>query len=253
MFCPKCGAENPAGSRFCGACGAPFSAPAPQPAPQPFPQPIPGPVPIQPAGSFSAPVLVATIALVAGGLCTLFPWVDLNLGAIPNAASSLFQLGLSSVVSFTLSGATSILDILMDMVGAIGSVAGGDLGATAIRQMTDGAGIVSAVLALISLLWVASLTLVSVAAFNAVSSRGSDLRLMTPAGVVVAATALAWIAFIGYVNSSVSTAFSQLAALGGSATVIGSLFSPTPFTWAALLGGLVAVVVPLLVRRGTVR
>lgn len=32
MFCPKCGAQNPDGARFCGSCGAPFAARAPQPA-----------------------------------------------------------------------------------------------------------------------------------------------------------------------------------------------------------------------------
>jgi len=33
--CKKCGRENPAAYRFCGACGTPLSTPPPRPAPQP--------------------------------------------------------------------------------------------------------------------------------------------------------------------------------------------------------------------------
>ena len=29
MFCPKCGAQNPDGAKFCGSCGAAISANAP--------------------------------------------------------------------------------------------------------------------------------------------------------------------------------------------------------------------------------
>ena len=37
MFCPKCGAQNPDGAKFCGSCGAAQSAGAPAAAPSATP------------------------------------------------------------------------------------------------------------------------------------------------------------------------------------------------------------------------
>lgn len=252
MYCPKCGAENPAGARFCGTCGAPFSAPAPQPTPQPYPQPAPRPMPAVVAGPFSTPALVATIAVAAAGVCTLLPWVDLNIGAIPNAASSLSQLGISSVVSLTLSAATSGLGTVTSMLSSLSSVAGGEQ-LVYLQQITSSAGILGAVLSALSILGAASLALASIAVFNAITSRGSDLRVMVPAGGVIALTAVGWIALLGFVNSSISSFFAQLAAISSSTIALGTLFSPTPFTWIALLGGLAATILPLLIRRGIIR
>lgn len=71
MFCPKCGAKNPDGAKFCGACGEPFrSAPAPAPAAAPTAA-APGAAPTtfpQAAPTTGKTLPKKTIAIVAGAV-----------------------------------------------------------------------------------------------------------------------------------------------------------------------------------------
>ena len=82
MFCPKCGAKNPDGAKFCGACGEPFrSAPAPAPAAAPTAA-APGAAPTtfpQAAPTTGKTLPKKTIAIVAGAVVVVVAVVAVAL------------------------------------------------------------------------------------------------------------------------------------------------------------------------------
>lgn len=82
MFCPKCGAKNPDGAKFCGACGEPFrSAPAPAPAAAPA-SAAPGAAPTtfpQAAPTTGKTLPKKTIAIVAGAVVVVVAVVAVAL------------------------------------------------------------------------------------------------------------------------------------------------------------------------------
>lgn len=92
MFCPKCGAKNEDGAKFCGACGAPIpqpaSAPAPdaQPAGAPAPGQVPGPVPGPVPGSAPTPSPIASgasqLGSLAGNIGGILPLARIIAGAV---------------------------------------------------------------------------------------------------------------------------------------------------------------------------
>lgn len=86
MFCPKCGNQQPDGTRFCGVCGAPLGTPttgAPAggtPTPGPF---VPPQQPFSPAGARGASGVnvYALIAAVVAVLAVVFlnqPWLSMS-------------------------------------------------------------------------------------------------------------------------------------------------------------------------------
>ena len=123
MFCPKCGAQLPDGSKFCAKCGAKIAAAqpaggAPAPGPAPAPTPVPGPLP-QPkknVGALAA-LAVAAVVIVAIAVFALrgcgakgYGSADELAQSIGNATEKLFEEDLSSgsLVSYT--------DGLLDML-----------------------------------------------------------------------------------------------------------------------------------------
>lgn len=82
MFCPKCGAKNPDGAKFCGACGEPFrSASAPAPAAAPTAA-APGAAPTtfpQAAPTTGKTLPKKTIAIVAGAVVVVVAVVAVAL------------------------------------------------------------------------------------------------------------------------------------------------------------------------------
>lgn len=85
MFCPKCGAQNPEGAKFCKGCGAPLGgrpatapyagAPGAMPSPSTMPGTMPGAVPMgagKPRPKVKPPVVavVAIVVVLAIGLAT---------------------------------------------------------------------------------------------------------------------------------------------------------------------------------------
>ena len=73
MFCPKCGAQNPDGAKFCGSCGAAQSAGAPAAAPSATPPSAA----TKPSGKKSFPkAIIAAVAAIAAIAIVAFAAVN---------------------------------------------------------------------------------------------------------------------------------------------------------------------------------
>lgn len=133
MFCPKCGSQQPDGSKFCGVCGAPISAPnqptgpGPQPSgvgPQPSgvgPQPwTPTPqagIGVGPAHGLNVFALAAAIVAVLAIFFLNMAWIsipgiggfgDMSVGDINGYIQGLTGLA-SSLGGSSLSGEAGML------------------------------------------------------------------------------------------------------------------------------------------------
>lgn len=123
MFCPKCGAQLPDGSKFCAKCGAqiaaaqPSGGAAPAPAPVPGPAPAPMPQPKKHVGPIvaiaAAAVIIVAIAVFALRGCgggNGYGSADELAKATSTATEKMFAGGFSSdsLVQFT----NSLLDML---------------------------------------------------------------------------------------------------------------------------------------------
>lgn len=105
MFCPKCGAKNEDGAKFCGACGAPIpqpeSTPAPgtQPAGAPAPGQVPGPVP----GPAPTPSPISggasQLGNLAGNLGGILPLARIIAGAVMIVCFFLPLYSLAGLIS----------------------------------------------------------------------------------------------------------------------------------------------------------
>lgn len=121
MFCPKCGSQQPDGSKFCGVCGAPISAPSqpvgpgPQPSgvgPQPWtPTPQTG-VGVRPVQGLNVFALAAAIVAVLVIFFLNMAWIsvpgfggigDMSVGDINGYIQGLSGLA-SSLGGSSLSG-----------------------------------------------------------------------------------------------------------------------------------------------------
>lgn len=266
MFCPKCGSENPDGSKFCGVCGASF-APAPAPAPGPVPgqqsyapyggapvPPAPSAVPTNLYGAsrgLALPIVIAVVAVVVGTLSMLMPWVDIKLGSIPNAASDFYEVGMSPTLSFTLASATSIIGLIADLLGASIKAATGQGYSSnlyMVQEVSDGLGMARIVTTVIWVLWIASIVLVAIAVYDTVSSKGSSTKLLGPAGITCAVDALAWVIVMGSLDGTVRDALTSTGTATSSAVIAAS-----PFVWVTLVCGIVAIVVAILHKQGILR
>lgn len=140
MFCPKCGTQNPDGSKFCSGCGqplAPASQSASQPAPtsQPAPQPAAfatsraaGPAAYSTAGAVRhtgiavGPVWLshALIAvLVVAGILLFQSWAEIPLAQISYATSRSAQAGAPSSIGFGVLGVVCIVVPVLERLGII--------------------------------------------------------------------------------------------------------------------------------------
>lgn len=257
MFCPKCGSENPDGSKFCGVCGASFSAPAPAPAPSPY-QSVPtshmggyaAPAPF--AGGISAPVIAAAVALVVAALCMLQAWASINLASIPGS-SSLASMGIGTSVGLTLPTSVSVVDLVagglstvFQAVSAYSSMSTSDM--VEAKALVDAIGLARVVCMVAWVLWIAAIVLVSISVFQAVSTKGRSCTLLIPAGVACAVDAVGWVVLMGMINDSVSSSLAN-----SSTMLMGDVVTATPFVWVTLVCGVAAAAVAILHRKGILR
>lgn len=253
MFCPKCGSENPGGSKFCGVCGASFSAPAPSPyqsvptshmggyaAPAPF------------AGGISAPVIAAAVALVVAALCMLQAWASINLASIPGS-SSLASMGIGTSVGLTLPTSVSVVDLVVgglstvfQAVSAHSSMSTSDM--VEAKALVDAIGLARVICMVAWVLWIAAIVLVSISVFQAVSTKGRSCTLLIPAGVACAVDAVGWVVLMGMINDSVSSSLAN-----SSTMLMGDVVTATPFVWVTLVCGVAAAAVAILYRKGILR
>lgn len=260
MFCPKCGTQNPDGSKFCSGCGQPL-APASQPAsaPQPAPQPAAfatsraaGPAAYSAAGAVRhagiavGPVWLsyALIAvLVVAGVLLFQSWAEIPLAQISYATSGSAQAGAPSSIGFGVLGVSQ----LAGTIGSLGSLAGNFMSssqASALSSVTQA----TVPLAIVTLLWAASLVLIAINVHELLMHKGAGEKLLIACGVVLVALCVAWMLFVGSVDSSI------LSALGAASQFVTfHVFVATPFAWVTLVLGVVCIVVPVLERLGIIR
>ena len=260
MFCPKYGTQNPDGSKFCSGCGQPL-APASQPAsaPQPAPQPAAfatsraaGPAAYSAAGAVRhagiavGPVWLsyALIAvLVVAGVLLFQSWAEIPLAQISYATSGSAQAGAPSSIGFGVLGVSQ----LAGTIGSLGSLGGNFMSssqASALPSVTQA----TVPLAIVTLLWAASLVLIAINVHELLVHKGAGEKLLIACGVVLVALCVAWMLFVGSVDSSI------LSALGAASQFVTfHVFVATPFVWVTLVLGAVCIVVPVLERLGIIR
>ena len=260
MFCPKCGTQNPDGSKFCSGCGQPLapatqSASAPQPAPQPAAfatSRAAGPAAYSTAGAVRhtgiavGPVWLsyALIAvLVVAGVLLFQSWAEIPLAQISYATSGSAQAGAPSSIGFGVLGVSQ----LAGTIGSLGSLAGNFMSssqASALSSVTQA----TVPLAIVTLLWAASLVLIAINVHELLVHKGAGEKLLIACGVVLVALCAAWMLFVGSVDSSILSAFGA-----ASQFVTFHVFVATPFAWVTLVLGVVCIVVSVLERLDIIR
>lgn len=264
MFCPKCGAENPNGSKFCGVCGTPFATPqGTTPAPQQTVYSNPGTyagtgqygggavIGSSYASGMSVALIAAAVLLLVAGICLLQPWASFNLSAFPNSSSAVAVLGPS--IGFTLPTLTSVVDLFaggLDKAVQTAMSLSSSLSSDVLeaKAMADSLGTARIVCTIIWIVWVATLALVAIAIYEVVSSKGSNHKMLVPAGALCAVDSLGWIIAMGVIDGSARDTL-----MSTSGQVITGLVTATPFVWVTLLCGVAAVVVAVLHKQGILR
>lgn len=197
MFCPKCGTQSPDGSKFCSGCGQPL-APASQPAsaPQPAPQPAAfatsraaGPAAYSTAGAVrhtgiaAGPVWLsyALIAvLVVAGVLLFQSWAEIPLAQISYATSGSAQASTPSSIGFGVLGVSQ----LAGTIGSLGSLAGNFMSSSQASALSSVAQ-ATVPLAIVTLLWAASLVLIAINVHELLVHRGAGEKLLIACGVVL--------------------------------------------------------------------
>lgn len=264
MFCPKCGTQNPDGSKFCSGCGQPLapatqSASQPASAPQPAPQPAAfatsraaGPAAYSTAGAVRhtgiavGPVWLSYAlipVLVVAGILLFQSWAEIPLAQISYATSGSAQAGAPSSIGFGVLGVSQ----LAGTIGSLGSLAGNFMSSSQVSALSSVTQ-ATVPLAIVTLLWAASLVLIAVNVHELLMHKGAGEKLLIACGVVLVALCVAWMLFVGSVDSSILSAFGA-----ASQFVTFHVFVATPFVWATLVLGVVCIVAPVLERLGIIR
>lgn len=233
MYCPKCGSQNPDGSRFCGTCGMTFAAaPTPQPVPGPGPRPVSGPTPgLRPtSGGFGLFTIISLVAVLIAAVLLIMPslagkdyddWFEDKSGAAC-IASFTSELGHSASVQN---------DNLADR---------DDLSRKQESAMAK-TGTAALVNSPVYVLWIVAMGSTAIAVFDAIKSKTKGSIPMIVAGFACFLVALLWIIAVGNYFGALDDLHNELE-IGVSWTV-----------WIALFAGLAAGVVALLEKLGILR
>ncbi len=185
MFCPKCGNQQPDGTRFCGVCGAPLpTAPTGRPVdgtptPGPFAPPVPQPVPAMGAQGSSVRALVSGVLAILSIVFINLPWMSVS--------------GFGVTMDMTVGQANDYVGRLASMASSFGSSANAEV------------AIVTFFLGLVNVLCIVATILCVVSAAVRVASLipSPDVQgivakvpflLHVAAGAVVCLAAMIWLA-----------------------------------------------------------
>ena len=237
MYCPKCGSQNPDGSRFCGTCGMTFAAaPTPQPVPGPVPGPGPRPVPAPPpglrptSGGFGLFTIISLVAVLIAAVLLIMPslagkdyddYFEDNSGG---ACITSFTSDLGSSASMNNDSLADRDDLSKKQENAMGKM-----------------GMAALVNSPVYVLWIVAMGSTAIAVFDAIKSKTKGSIPMIVAGFACFLVALLWIIAVGNYFGALDDLHSELE-IGVSWTV-----------WVALFAGLAAGVVALLEKLGILR
>ena len=237
MYCPKCGAQNPDGSRFCGTCGMTFAAaPTPQPVPGPVPGPGPRPVPgstpgLRPtSGGFGLFTIISLVAVLIAAVLLIMPslagkdyddYFEDNSGG---ACIASFTSDLGSSASRQNDNLADLDDLSRKQESAMAK-----MGTAALANSP------------VYVLWIVAMGSTAIAVFDAIKSKTKGSIPMIVAGFACFLVALLWIIAVGNYFGALDDLHSELE-IGVSWTV-----------WVALFAGLAAGVVALLEKLGILR
>ena len=259
MYCPKCGAQNPDGSRFCGSCGMTFGATQTSAGGQGG-MGAGGTVSggfggTSVAGGFGGNTVSGGFGgnnagggfggTVSGGfglftiisvVAVLIAAVLLLLPSVTEEGADIYGSGVE--LTTTIPGYSSLL-------GPFANEANDQLSeATDLSRKQEGAigsfGMASFVNTLVFPLWVISIAATAIAVFDAVKSKTPGSIPLVVAGFACALTALFWIIAVGNFVAG-ANAISDVE--GGVAWTV----------WVALFAGLAAGVIALLEKLGILR
>lgn len=237
MYCPKCGSQNPDGSRFCGTCGMTFAAaPTPQPVPGPVPGPGPRPVPgstpgLRPtSGGFGLFTIISLVAVLIAAVLLIMPslagkdyddYFEDNSGG---ACIASFTSDLGSSASRQNDNLADLDDLSRKQESAMAK-----MGTAALANSP------------VYVLWIVAMGSTAIAVFDAIKSKTKGSIPMIVAGFACFLVALLWIIAVGNYFGALDDLHSELE-IGVSWTV-----------WVALFAGLAAGVVALLEKLGILR
>ena len=259
MYCPKCGAQNPDGSRFCGSCGMTFGATQTSAGGQGG-MGAGGTVPggfggTSVAGGFGGNTVPGGFGgnnagggfggTVSGGfglftiisvVAVLIAAVLLLLPSVTEEGADIYGSGVE--LTTTIPGYSSLL-------GPFANEANDRLSEVAdLSRKQEGAigsfGMASFVNTLVFPLWVVSIAATAIAVFDAIKSKTPGSIPLIVAGFACALTALLWIIAVGNFVAG-ANALSDVE--GGVAWTV----------WVALFAGLAAGVIALLEKLGILR
>lgn len=259
MYCPKCGAQNPDGSRFCGSCGMTFGATQTSAGGQGG-MGAGGTVPggfggTSVAGGFGGNTVPGGFGgnnagggfggTVSGGfglftiisvVAVLIAAVLLLLPSVTEEGADIYGSGVE--LTTTIPGYSSLL-------GPFANEANDQLSEVAdLSRKQEGAigsfGMASFVNTLVFPLWVISIAATAIAVFDAIKSKTPGSIPLIVAGFACALTALLWIIAVGNFVAG-ANALSDVE--GGVAWTV----------WVALFAGLAAGVIALLEKLGILR
>lgn len=259
MYCPKCGAQNPDGSRFCGSCGMTFGATQTSAGGQGG-MGAGGTVSggfggTSVAGGFGGNTVSGGFGgnnagggfggTVSGGfglftiisvVAVLIAAVLLLLPSVTEEGADIYGSGVE--LTTTIPGYSSLL-------GPFANEANDQLSeATDLSRKQEGAigsfGMASFTNALVFPLWVISIAATAIAVFDAVKSKTPGSIPLIVAGFACALTALLWIIAVGNFVAG-ANALSDVE--GGVSWTV----------WVALFAGLAAGVIALLEKLGILR
>ena len=259
MYCPKCGAQNPDGSRFCGSCGMTFGATqtsaggqggmgAGGTVPGGFGgtsvpggfggNTVPGGFGGNNAGGgfggtvsggFGLFTIISVVAVLIAAVLLLLP-------SVTEEGADIYGSGVE--LTTTIPGYSSLL-------GPFANEANDQLSEVAdLSRKQEGAigsfGMASFVNTLVFPLWVISIAATAIAVFDAIKSKTPGSIPLIVAGFACALTALLWIIAVGNFVAG-ANALSDVE--GGVAWTV----------WVALFAGLAAGVIALLEKLGILR
>lgn len=240
MFCPRCGAQNPENSQFCGVCGATIEA-------VPVAT-VPVASDVTVGGGLSIAAIVSFGAAALAALLLLLPCVSISLPLQMGVAES----SLASAAALPIPAVSSLVATLINYVNLFLSMGMSQM--PQLQSISGSLGVAGFFNMLVYPLWVITIVSVGVAGYATFSSKGSVKIPLIVAGGLCFITALLWVVFVGFVNGAFQD-FLTLMVMSGSSTSswVGAGVAATWNIWGAIFLGFVSLVSGVLGKLGVLR